>query len=75
MYEQRRNLILIMEHQTIPPSNHCARQGPMRQTIASNKECRTRRKEPDIDEVEDGHIVAQIEKEVVPCAFLVLVRA
>jgi len=46
----------------------------MREGVASDKESGTRRKKPDEDEVEDGHVVAEVEEEIMPGAFLVLIE-
>lgn len=73
MNEQGGDLILIMEYKTIPPSNNSTGQGPMREAVAGDEESRARREEPKEDKVEDGHVVAEIEEEVMPGAFLVLI--
>jgi hypothetical protein len=75
VYEEARNLIRIMENQTIPPSNDRARQRAMREAIASNEECGRGRKEPDVHKVQNGSIVAEVKHEVMPRAPLVLVDA
>lgn len=45
----------------------------MRQAIARNKQCSIIWEEPDIDKIEDCAKVAEIEEEIMPRAFLVLV--
>jgi len=46
----------------------------MREGVASDKKSGTRRKKPDEDEIEDGHVVAEVEEEIMPGAFLVLIE-
>jgi len=75
MNKQRRNLISIMEHQTIPPRNNRTRYRPMAQQITRDEEGRTGRKNPKEEEIEDVDIVAQIKEKVMPVAFLVNVHA
>lgn len=62
-----------MEDKTVPPSNHSTGQGTMRETVASNEQEGAAWEEPEVDEVEDGDKVAQVEEEIVPGAFLVLI--
>lgn len=64
-----------MEHQTIPPGNDSAGQRPMRQTVTCHPQRCARRKDPEEQEVEDVHVVAHVEQEVVPVSLLVLVCA
>jgi len=73
--EETRHFIQIMEDQTIPPGNHRTSQAPMAQTITRDKQRRRRRKDPEIDKVENSDIVAQVEQKVMPGAFLVNVRS
>ena len=47
----------------------------MGHTVASNPESGARWSEPDKYEVKNSAIVAQVEEEIMPCAFLVVVRA
>lgn len=75
MHKERRDLVLIMEDETVPPSNHRTGKGSVREAITRDKEGRTRREEPDEDEVEDCHVIAQIKEEVVPGPFLVYIGA
>lgn len=37
VYEQRRDLVLVVEYQTIPPCNDRAREGPMGEAVAGGK--------------------------------------
>jgi len=43
----------------------------VREGVASDKKAGTRRENPDKDEVEDGNVVAEVEEEIMPGAFLV----
>ena len=69
--EQRRHFVRIMEDKTIPPSNDGTSQRSMGHTITRNPKCRARRGKPDVDKVENGGIIAKVEKEIVPVLLLV----
>jgi hypothetical protein len=58
VYEQGCDFILVVEYQTIPPCNDCAREGAMGKTIASRKEGWAGWKYPDVDKVENCDIIA-----------------
>lgn len=73
MDEERSNLVLVVEDKTIPPGDNSTGQGAMREAIASNEQNSAAGEDPEVDEVEDGDIVAEVEEEVVPGALLVLV--
>jgi hypothetical protein len=45
----------------------------MGQTVTGEEESRIRWKEPDVDQVEDIAIVAEVKEEIVPQSFLVIV--
>lgn len=75
MHEQRRNLIQVVEHEAVAPGNHCAGERAMRKTVACDEERSALREEPDVDEVENGNVVAQVEEEVVPRTLLICIRA
>ncbi len=64
-----------MENKTIPPSDDRASQRAQGKTVTSNKQGCAVRHCPDEDQVEDVDIVAQVEEEIVPCAFLIIVGA
>ena len=72
MNEQRSNFIPVVEHETIPPSDNRTSQRTQRETITSDEQCRTVRHAPDVDEIEDIGVIAEVEEEVVPGAFLVV---
>ena len=71
MYEQTRNLINIMKDKTISPGDDRACQTPVRKAITRYEQCRALREEPDVYEVEDSGVVAEIEEEIVPGPFFV----
>ena len=71
MYEQTRNLINIMKDKTISPGDDRACQTPVRKAITRYEQRRTLREEPNVYEVEDGNVVAEIEEEIVPGQFFV----
>ena len=75
MYEQRRHFVRVVEDEAVAPRDDRTGERPMRETVACDKERSIVRKEPDVDEVEDGAVVAEIEEEVVPRTFLVVPRA
>ena len=74
MNEQRSNFIPVVEHETIPPSDNRTSQRTQRETVTSDEQCRTVRHAPDVDEIEDIGVIAEVEEEVVPCALLVHVH-
>lgn len=74
MYEQRRHLVLVVEDEAVAPGDHRTRERPVREAVARDEQRRASGEEPDVYEVEDRHVVAQIEQEVVPRALLVLVE-
>lgn len=43
----------------------------MRQAVARHEQRRISRKEPDVDEVENCHVVAEVEEKVMPGTLLV----
>ena len=45
----------------------------MRKTVASNEQEGADWEKPEVDEVEDGDKIAQVEEEIVPGAFFVLI--
>ena len=63
-----------MENETVAPGYNSTRQRAMREGVASDKKSRTRREKPDENEVEDGNVVAEVEEEIMPGAFLVLIE-
>ena len=75
MYEQRRHFVGVVEDEAVAPGNDCARKRTMRETVTCYEECSVAGEEPNVDEVEDGAVVAEVEEEVVPCAFFVVVGA
>ena len=75
MNEKRRDFIGVMKNQAIPPSYDSARQGAMTQAVACDPERRAGGRDPYKDEIENGGIVAEIEKEVMPRPFLIFVDA
>lgn len=75
VYEQRGNLVLIVEYQTIAPCDNRAGEGAMRETVTGRKQRRAGWQEPDVDEIENRDIIAQVEEEIMPGAFLVCVGA
>ena len=74
MYKQRGNFVEVVKHKTITPSNDRASQGAMRQTVTGDPHSRICGSDPKIDQVEDSAVVAEVEEEVVPRAFLVVIR-
>lgn len=75
MNKQRGDFIRVMEYEAVAPGNDGAREGAVREAVARNEQRGVRGEQPDVDEVEDGAIVAEVEKEVVPGALLVVVGA
>lgn len=75
MNKQRCDFIRVMEDEAVTPGNDRAREGAVREAVARYKERRVRGEQPDVDEVEDGAVVAEVEEEVVPGALLVVVGA
>lgn len=73
MNEQRRDLVLVVKYKTVSPCDDGTSQGTMGKTVARDEQDGAAWEEPEVDEVEDGDIVAQVEEEVVPGALLVLV--
>lgn len=47
----------------------------MREAVARHEQRRVGREEPDVNEVEDCYVVAEVEEEVMPGTLLVSVRA
>lgn len=75
MNEQGGHFIEVMEHQAVPPRDDCARKGSMRETVACHEQCRVGRKEPDVNEIEDCRVIAEVEEEVMPVTLLVDISA
>jgi len=73
MHEKRSDFVLVMEYKTVSPCNDGARQRAVAQAITSGKQSRAWGEEPEIDEVEEGNIVAEVEHEIMPGALLVRV--
>ena len=74
MDEQGGNLVPVVKDKTIPPGDDSTSQRAQRQAVTRDEECGTRRHSPYEDEIEDVGVVAEVEEEVVPCAFLVHVH-
>lgn len=55
-----------MKNKTISPGDHSAGKGAMGEAITGNKQCWTRGEKPDINKIENSHVVAEVEEEVVP---------
>ena len=66
VYEQRRHFVAVVENEAVPPRDDCARQRAVREAVACDEERRVAREQRDGNEVEDGAVVAEVEKEVVP---------
>ena len=64
-----------MEDETVAPGDHRARERPVREAVACDEQRRAPGEEPEVHEVEDRHVVTQVEQEIMPCALLVLVEA
>lgn len=75
MNEQRCYFIGVMKHKAISPRNDCTRKGAMREAVARHEQCRVGRKEPDVNEVEDCDIIAEVEEKVMPETLLVGISA
>ena len=61
MHEEAGNLILIVEYKAISPSDNRTRKTAVTQTVACDEQSRRPREEPDIHEVQDGDIIAEVE--------------
>jgi hypothetical protein len=72
--KQGGDFILIMKNETVAPGYNGTRQRAMREGVASHKKSGTRREKPDEDEVEDGNVIAEVEEEIMPGAFFVLIK-
>jgi hypothetical protein len=55
-----------MEYKAVPPGDHCTRKRTVREAVTCHEERRIGWKEPDVDEVENRDIIAEVEEEVVP---------
>ena len=75
MDEQRRDLIHVVEDEAVSPRNHCTRKRSVREAITCEEHGGARWKDPDVYEIEDVAVVAEVEEEIVPGALLVLVPA
>ena len=71
MNEQRCHFIGVMKHEAVSPRYDCTRKGAMREAVACHEQRRIRRKEPDVNEVEDCNVVAEVEEKIMPGTFLV----
>jgi hypothetical protein len=58
MNKQTCHFVQIVEHQTIPPCNHSTGQRAMGKCIACDEKPLALRKEPEVNEIEDGDVVA-----------------
>ena len=74
MDEQRRDFVEVVEDEAVAPCYDRAGKGALGEAVARDEERGVAREEPDVDEVENGAGVAEVEEEVVPRAFLVVVR-
>ena len=61
MDEQRCDLVQVMEHRAISPSNDSAGQGSMRQTVTRYPQMCAGREDPKEQKVEDVRVVTQVE--------------
>jgi len=61
MDEQRCDLVRIVEHQAISPSNDSAGQRTMGQAVTRHPQRWARGEDPEEQEVEDVRVVAQVE--------------
>ena len=61
MDEQRCDLVRIVEHQTVSPSDDSAGQGTMGQTVTRHPQRCARGEDPKEQKVEDVRVVAQVE--------------
>jgi len=59
--EQGRDLVRIVEHQTVSPSNDSAGQRAMGQAVTRHPQRYARGEDPKEQEVEDGRVVTQVE--------------
>lgn len=75
MNEQRSHFIRIMKHQAVSPCDDRARKGTVGEAVTCHEQRRVGRKEPDVDEVEDCNVIAEVEEKVVPRTFLVSISA
>lgn len=75
MNEQRCHFIGVMKHEAVSPRYDCTRKGAMREAVACHEQRRIRRKEPDVNEVEDCNVIAEVEEKVMPEALLVDISA
>ena len=71
MNEERGDFVRVVEDETVAPRDDGAGERSMRKTVTCDEQGRTRRKDPDIDKVEDCAVVAEVEEEIMPCTFLV----
>jgi hypothetical protein len=60
-----------MEYGAISPSDNCAGEWAMWETITRNEKDGVGREKPDADKVDDINIVTEVKEEVVPGSLLV----
>jgi hypothetical protein len=75
MNEQRCYFIGVMKYKAISPRDDCTRKGTVREAVACHEQRRVGRKEPNINEVEDCDIIAEVEEKVMPVTLLVGISA
>lgn len=73
MDKQRRDFVNIVEDQAVPPCDNRTCDRTMRETITRDKQPCTLGEEPYVEEVENKHVVTEVEEEIVPCTLFVAV--
>lgn len=60
-----------MEHKAVSPRDDCTCEGTVREAVTCHEQRSIGRKEPDVNEVEDCNVVAEVEEKIMPGTFLV----